>query len=173
MEWQVSHTLPHPRRPWNKALVASRDKSHLLGEPGRTKCWVVATLCSLLWVTCLEDREGDTGRVMHGVCKGIGRGWVRVEKSLKGREIFFVWPKICVFTVTRGQGRWQENWFRAWSGLSYLCGGAAGIKLRAASEKMIPVGMTSLRLYVIRCLYLILLQWNPFLQSNIFIFPYC
>lgn len=169
----VTHTPIHPVQflfhQWNKSTGGFQRQEPFTEGVGKNQMlWCCHTL---LWGTCLEDSKGETGRAMYGVCKGLGRGCVRVEESLKGKGV--IWPKICVLTVTGGQGHGQENWFRDWAGLSYLCSSAAGIKLRAVTEKMMPIGMTSLRLYLIRCLYVILLQWNPFPRSNIFIFLYC
>lgn len=85
------------------------------------------------------------------------------ERLCEGKEVSQR-PKIHVSRY-RSPEHWQENLFRAWSKLSYLCRNAAGIKLRAATEKMIPIGMTSLRLYLIRCLYVILLHETLFFKA--------
>lgn len=104
---------------------------------------------------------------------GIRRGSVKGGEASQRKKYGLAKKRGLI--VGRGKGHRQENWFLVWSRLSYsyLCSRARGIHLRAAAQKMTPVRMISLRLYFIRFLYIILLQWNLSLQSNIFIFPYC
>lgn len=127
-------------------------------------CWKTLTR-----VTCLEDGKGETEKLICGMCV---REW---ERQLERWRYLFpqrgniVWPKKVGLTVARGKGHWQENWFVAWSRLPDLFSRAGGIHLRAAAEKMIPVRMTGLRLYFIRCLYIILLQkGNSFSSKQYF-----